>query len=301
MQQFLERIRRHARDGRLLRDQPFLRHVHGDLHGGARGAFARSRLQHPELAALDRELDVLHFAVVLLETLLHAQQFLVGARKFALERGQVLGLRAAAALVNGLRRTRAGDHVLALRVLQVLAVEHAIAGGRIAREGDARGAVVAHVPEHHRLHVHRGAPGVGDAVNLAVLLRALVLPRAKHRGDRAPELLVRILGERAPRRIAHDLEVLAGKAPQVFRAELRVRKDAALFLQRFELRLEAFARHAQGHVAIHLDEAAVAVVGEALAGSRREARGGALVQAEIQDRVHHAGHRGARAGAHRHE
>ena len=48
-------------------DQPFGDEVDGDLESRLRGALAGSRLQHPELAFLDGELDVLHVAVVLLE------------------------------------------------------------------------------------------------------------------------------------------------------------------------------------------------------------------------------------------
>ena len=66
-------------------------------------------------------------------------------------------------------------------------------------------------------------------------------------------------------------------------------------------RLVIFVRallHAHDDVAIHLDEAAVAVPGEALVlrgGDQREH--GLVVQAEVENRVHHAGHRVARAGA----
>ena len=56
---------------------------------------------------------------------------------------------------------------------------------------------------------------------------------------------------------------------------------------------------AQHHVAVHGDEAAVAVVGEAfVAGLARDRLGGFVVEAEVEDRVHHARHRGAAAGAH---
>ena len=55
---------------------------------------------------------------------------------------------------------------------------------------------------------------------------------------------------------------------------------------------------AEHDVAVHLDEAAVAVVGEARIAARpREAFRRPVVEAEVEDRVHHAGHRGAGAGA----
>ena len=61
------------------------------------------------------------------------------------------------------RRAHAGDHIFALRVHQVLAKEHVLAGGGIARKAHARAGVVAQVAEHHGLHVDRRAQPVIDA------------------------------------------------------------------------------------------------------------------------------------------
>ncbi|MNV74192.1 hypothetical protein D3C71_1673930 [compost metagenome] len=56
---------------------------------------------------------------------------------------------------------------------------------------------------------------------------------------------------------------------------------------------------AHDDVAIHLDEAAVAVPGKArVAGIVTECMHGLIVEAEIEDRVHHPRHRGAGAGTH---
>jgi hypothetical protein len=57
--------------------------------------------------------------------------------------------------------------------------------------------------------------------------------------------------------------------------------------------------HAEDDVAVHLDEAAVAVPGEALVlGRLGEGDDRLVVEAEVEDRVHHARHRVAGAGAH---
>ena len=48
----------------------------------------------------------------------------------------------------------------------------------------------------------------------------------------------------------------------------------------------------------HMDEAEVGVIGEArIAGERRQAFGSGIVQSQVQNRVHHARHGEARAGA----
>ena len=59
-----------------------------------------------------------------------------------------------------------GDHVLALGVDQVLAVELVLAGRGIAGEGDAGGRILAHVAEHHAWVVGISAV-IGSLVPLA--------------------------------------------------------------------------------------------------------------------------------------
>ena len=63
--------------------------------------------------------------------------------------------------------------------------------------------------------------------------------------------------------------------------------------------LEVVGRHAKHDLAEHLHEAAVRVPGEArIATLSRQALHGGVVDAEVEDRVHHARHREHRAGAH---
>ena len=68
-------------------------------------------------------------------------------------------------------------------------------------------------------------------------------------------------------------------------------------LERVDLVL-ALRLEAEHDVAVHLHEAAVAVPGEALvAGLLDQALTVVVVQADVEDGVHHAGHRDAGAGA----
>ena len=66
-----------GRKGFFLGDQAFVHHIDREAHGGEAGALAVARLQHPELALLDGELDVLHVVVVLLEHLADLVELLV--------------------------------------------------------------------------------------------------------------------------------------------------------------------------------------------------------------------------------
>jgi hypothetical protein len=288
----------HAADGLLAADQALLRHVHRDPHRRLHGAFSGAGLQQPEPAALEGELDVLHVPVVLLEPLVDPHELPVGLGHLLLEGRQIRLVGGAAREVDGLRSADARHHVFTLGVLQVLAVEVLLAGGRIACEGDAGGAVVSHVAEHHGLDVHRGAPVLGDAVDPPVADRALVGPGTEHRPHRAPELLGGVLGEGASGELEHHLEVGGDQLPPVLGAECGIEIHAAGVLQILEARLEARVGHAENDVAVHLDEAPVAVQGEALVGSGGQAPDAAVVQAEVQHRVHHAGHGDPGAGAH---
>ena len=68
VQQVVQPVGRDTQQGRLLVDHALLQHLHGDTHHGRAGAFAIARLQHPQLALLDRELEVLHVLEALTRT-----------------------------------------------------------------------------------------------------------------------------------------------------------------------------------------------------------------------------------------
>ena len=207
-------------------------------------------------------------------------------------------------LRHRLRRPHAGDDVLTLRVDQELAVELLLAVRRVARERDSRPRALAGVAVDHRLHVDRGAPLGRNVVLAAVDDRPIVHPRSEHRTDRAEQLIpgrARELLARAllDHRLEADhqlLEIVDGQ-PGVFDVLV-----IALVLESVDHSLERVVilirtlLHAEDDVAVHLHEAAVAVPGEArIAGLRRQRLDRLVVQAEIEDRVHHARHRVAGA------
>ena len=121
------------------------------------------------MPVLDRELDVLHVAVVLLEAAHRLEQLRVRLRQQL------------AHALDRLGRADAGDDVLALRVLQELAVETALARRGVAREADAGAGAVALVAEHHLDDVDGGAEVVRDLVGPAVHLRARASPTSRRR------------------------------------------------------------------------------------------------------------------------
>ena len=110
------------------------------LSAALRRAFAVAGLEHPEAALFDRELDVLHVAVVGFEFLDVAHELGEHLRHAFFERGFLAVGRLAFARGQRLGRADARDDVLALGVDQILAVEGGLARRGIAREGDAGGA-----------------------------------------------------------------------------------------------------------------------------------------------------------------
>ena len=249
--------------------------------------FALLRLEQVEPVVLDRELDVLHVSVVLLEPAHRVDQLLERVGK------RLLHLR------ERLRRADAGDDVLALRIGEELAVEPGLAGRRVAREGDARARALALVPEDHLDDVDRGAEVVGDVVGPAVDLGARVVPRLEDGAHGARELVPRVLRERAAGLLPVDPLEGLDQLGQVLGVEVDVLRCAALRLQLRQRVLEEVRRRCSSTTsAVHLDQAAVRVVGEArVAGALGEPADGVVVQAEVEDRVHHPGHRDRGAGA----
>ena len=295
-EQLLDAVGLDAAERLVAGDEPFAHHVERDPDCRQRRPLPDPALEHVERALLDRELDVHDVAVVALEDAADLHELGVELGGLALE-GR-----------DRQRRAHAGDDVLALGIHQELTVEDVLARRRVAREGDSGAGIGPRVAEHHRLHVHRGAPGVRDGVQPPVDHRPLVHPGPEDGADRTPELLLRVLRKRdAPSRADQRLE-FGHQLPQCIGVEVGVELDATgplllleHDLERVALRL-ALGLETQHDVAVHLDEPPVAVVGEArIRRLARQAGDRLVVQAEVQDGVHHAGHRGARARADGHE
>ena len=113
---------------------------------------------------------------------------------------------------------------------------------------------------------------------------------------------MRVLRERLAAFLLQPLLVEFDQLGPIVGGEIGVERVTLALLVAVEQFLEMLVADAEHHVGIHGDEAPVAVIGEAaVAGFLRQRRHRLVVEAEIEHGVHHAGHRGARAGAHRHQ
>ena len=168
------------------------------------------------------------------------------------------------------------------------------------RDSGAR--LLALVAEDHLDDVDGRAEVVGDVVRAPVDLRPRVLPRVEDRSHGPRQLVPGVLRERGSGLALVGPLVGLDEAGQVLGGQVDVLRGAALALQLRERVLEQVARDPVDDLAVHLDQPAVRVVGEAwVAGALGESADGLVVQAEVEDRVHHPGHRDRRSGANRDE
>ena len=277
----------HAAHGLVHVDEIFFDQLGRDAESSASGAFADAGLQHPQLPAFDGELDVAQVAVVLLEGVHDVHEFGVRTRLEPLEVRQ------------GQRVADAGDDILTLGRLKVVAVHAAGAGGRVAGERHAGAGVLAGVAEDHRLHVDRGAQVAGDALLAAVQLGARGVPGTEHRLDRTEQLFAGVLREVCTVR-GHDLLVAQDQSLERLRGNLDVGLDAGLDHHLVQGVGEQVAVEVQDGLSEHLDQPPVGVPRETfVARLLGQAVHGLVVEPDVQDRLHHPGHRELRPGPHR--
>ena len=277
-------------DGLFLGDHALVHQVAGDLDGSGSGSLAVSGLQHVELAVFDGELHILHVSVVFLQAVSNVVELLINLWHNGFQ------------LVDLLWGTNAGDNVLALCVDQELAEQLVLAGGRVAGEGYAGTGGVAGVAEYHGLNVDRSAPGGRDVVHSSVVDRARVIPGAEYGLDRAHQLLFWILWE-----VGADLLFVVGfkfldHLFEVVGIQLGVELDALSGLHLVDDDFEVVLWNFHNNVGVHLDEAAVGVISKALVvGHLGKAFDNLIVEAQVQDGVHHARHGSSGAGTDRNQ
>jgi hypothetical protein len=186
----------------------------------------------------------------------------------------------------------AGDDVFALGVDEEVAIRPVLARGGVAGEPDAGARCLVTVAEHHRLHVDGGPEFVADLLADAVGDRPGTVPALEHRFDRAPQLIARLLRERLSCGLGDGGQVLLAQQLQRLDRQVGVGGGLGLGLGGLERVLEHVATDAEHDPAVHGDEPAVRVVGEArVARGLGEPLDTGVVEAEVEDGVHHAGHR----------
>ena len=188
-------------------------------------------------------------------------------------------------------------NVFALCIDQVLAVEQVLAIAGIAAEAYTRCAGVAHIAEYHGHHANCRAPFVGYAFHLAIEDGAFVHPAAEHSADGTPELFHRVAWEIFSGLLLDGFLEEFHQFLQRLYAQVLVELHILFLLNLLDDGLERIyvlfvhRFHAENNVAVHLNEAAVAVVHKMrVVGLCHHALRNFVVQAEVEDGVHHTGH-----------
>ena len=166
-------------------------------------------------------------------------------------------------LGDRLRCTHTGNHVLALCVDQVLAVNALLTGGGVTCERNAGTGGLALVAEYHGLYVNGSAPVAGDVVHAAVYDGAGVVPGTEHGLHSAHQLILGILRELlAVHRVFVNSFETIGQILQIVSGQLGIKMYALSFLHLVDDLLEVGLRNLHYNVGVHLDESAVGVVCE---------------------------------------
>jgi len=166
-------------------DQSFTFHLDRRAHQGQRVSSCRCASAAPTAAALDRELEVLHLAVVRFELRRQFHQLRVQRRHLLCHRG------------DRLRRADARHHVFALRVVRYSpkTTRSPVPGLRVKPTPVAESLPCCRTPSCRRwppCRWHRRR----DLELAPVVDRPFAAPRAEHRGNGDLELPVRIIRKR---------------------------------------------------------------------------------------------------------
>ena len=290
MQQSVKLLGLDSQYGFLFVYSALFHHIYGYFERGDGGTLAVARLEHIKLASFDCELHVLHIPVMVFEDFADADKLFVNRLVLLFE------------LSYGLRSTDTRHDVLALRVHQILAEQLLFARCGIARKGNTRSRVLAHVAENHRLHVDRRSPIGGNVVHPSVINCSRVVPAAEHRKNRLYELLLGVLGKFLSFEFFVGLLKFDYEFFEVVCVKLGVKRHALGVLCLFQKLFVIVLGNFHNDVGKHLYKTSVTVVSKTgIARKRCQPLYRFVVESEIEYSVHHARHGRSRAAAHRHE
>ena len=308
VEQFVQLIGLTTHQCSLFVNHTLMEQVHGNLHHSGSGTLTVTGLEEPEFTLLYSELHILHITVVIFELRLQSIQFFIDFRHSLLH-GRILAgtfffaytgqfsptLRTD--FCNLLRSTDTGNHVFALCINQILTVEKVFTGSSIAAEANTRSRALAHITEYHSLNAYGSTPFVRNSLHLTIQDGAFVHPGVEYGTNGTPQLLVGTSREVFSGLFFHRSLELLHEFLKVFHLKLVIQLHAFSMFHIFYNSLErvyiflVHRLHTQHHVAIHLHETTVRVPCKAcIARLTRQAFHHFVIQAKIQDSVHHARH-----------
>ena len=272
----------------LLIDHTLVNQVASDLQSSLCSSLTVPALEHVQLLVLNGELHILHVTVVIFQGFANLDEFSVSLRELLLH------------LCDRHRSTNAGYNVLALCVDEELAHQLLFAGCRITGKCNAGTGLVVQVAEYHGHYVYCSTPGVGDIVVTTVYVCSRVVPGTEYSLDCELQLLNRVRGEVSTQLLLVLCLELLSQGLEILCGQIYVELNALFSLHLVDELLEVLLADFHNNVGEHLDETSVGVIYKTLKRRIRVALdhsvNNVVVQTQVQDGVHHAGHGCTRAG-----
>ena len=205
-------------------------------------------------------------------------------------------------LLQRQRGADTGHDIFALSVQKEVSHRLFFTGVVVSGEGHSGARRIAQVSKNHGLNVHGRTEIVRDALFFTVHHGAGVVPALEDGLYGQQQLLFRVGGEFPTGFLAELLFKLVHQRLQVFGRQVFVQSDSGLFLLVSDDVLEFVLRKAHHHIGEHLDEAPIGVVSETLISRLLgQTLNGIVVEAEVQDSIHHSRHGDSRSRPNRQE
>ena len=183
------------------------------------------------------------------------------------------------------------NHIFTLSVDQIVTVGLVLATGGITGEAHSGARVVVTVTKDHGLHIDRSTKVVRDALAVAIGEGTRAVPGFEDCFNSAQKLSGWVLREGLAGVLLDDGLVVLDQLLEKLNGNLRIRSHPGGGLRSIKALVKLFAWHFENDPAIHRHKTSIGVVGETIV--RRlssETLDGLVIEAKIQNRVHHSGH-----------
>ena len=232
----------------------------------------------------NRELDVLHILVVLFENITGFFELLVDNRILLCKLGDWHWC------------TNTSNNILALCIHQVLTKDDIFTCGCITCERNTGTTVITTVAKDHCLDVDSRSNRIINLFLATIDDGALVVPRAENGSDCRVKLLMGILWELLTSLLNNVGLVIITKALQALSRDFQVFRYTELGFEVIEHMLkvvlgDVLVMIRVSNIGQHHNEPTIGVVHKSRISNQRQGIYDLIVQAEVEDGVHHSWHR----------
>ena len=290
MQQLIQALCLNAQNCFFRCNSAFIHQITGNLHSCRCGTLAVSCLQEEQIAFLDGEFHILHVAVMVFQTVGNVHKLCITLRQILCQLG------------DRLRSTDAGYNVFALGINQVLAKNTLFAGGRVTGKCHAGTGGITHVAEYHGLDIDCGTPVTRDIIHTTVYNGTWVIPGTEYCLDSLHQLYLRVLRELLAHFFLINCLIPCDDLLQVLCGQVSIIFCTLGFLDFVQNTFKDLFAHLHNDIGEHLDKPTVRIVSKPrIAGFLCKAFDRNIIQAKVQNGIHHARHRCPGTGAYRYQ